>query len=78
MTIFLAIFICHKKLSWLLIFALGGMDAAVSKFYCSFYKVKTTRYKNGTEAIFISGECVRPQKLLLFVVFNSFLCQNYF
>ena len=42
------------------IFALDGMDAVVKKFYCSFYKVKTTRYKNCMDAIFISGECAPP------------------
>jgi hypothetical protein len=36
------------------------MDAAVSKFYRSFYKVKTPGHKNGMEAIFMQGERASP------------------
>jgi len=55
--------------------ALGSMDATVSTFYCSFYKVKTTRYKNGMEAIFISGVRASPKfcYFLLFYIQNNVL-----
>ena len=49
-------------------FALDGTEAVVTKFDCSFCFAKTTRYKNGMEAIFIPGACACRQILPSFVI----------
>jgi hypothetical protein len=57
------------------ILALVGMDADVSKFFCSFYKVKTTRCKNDRRSFLHQG-CAPSSKLLTFSSISIFLCNN--
>jgi len=54
------------------------MDAAVSKFYWSFYTVKTPRYKNGMEAVFIPGERVSPEKCHFSLIKNFSVVARFF
>jgi len=58
----------------MIFFVFGDMEVAVTKFSYSFYKVKTIRYKNCMNAIFISGERMCPLFFVCFCYSGYFLC----